>query len=82
MFYEVEESLVGLTINFEYTPQQPDVFDKGHGNYLPGDPASIKIINVWVGASYGRIDVLNSLSSSQLHQIEMSCIDYVETNAD
>jgi len=83
MFYEIDDrhvSPISMLIEFAYTPQKPDFFDKGHGNYLPGDPPDIKLEHVWIGASNGRIDILKNLPSDDRARLEDLCQEYAEIN--
>lgn len=82
MFYEVEDSPIAMQIEFDYKPGTDEVFDKGHGNYLPGDDPELKLLHVWIGASNGKIDILSNLSSADRARLENLCQEYAEINQD
>lgn len=75
MYFEVESGHLVLFVEFDYKPQESDIFDKGHGNYLPGNPASVEITHIWLGHSNGRIDILKNISGAEKASIEEECLE-------
>jgi hypothetical protein len=63
------EILMGADVEYRYTPGTSEYFDRKFGNYLPGEPPTIKLDAVWIGEGKHRIDIKDNLPSEEIDAI-------------
>lgn len=74
------EIKVMASVEVDYQKGSKDRFDSGFGNWLPGDPASVKILSVNLYQGLESIEVTKFLSDVERDEIQTQAEEELHEN--
>lgn len=69
---------LSILVDFDFQKERPEQFKGEYGNYLPGDPATIKNLRVSLQHIGKTIDITKFLDKNEIAAIESEIWDNIE----